>query len=306
MTKIITDSACDIKGIRLVYDRNKEPVQFARAPLTIRIGDKEFVDDNTMDVAEMMYSMKEHQGATSSACPAPGDWCREFAGADEIYVVTITSSLSGSYNSAIVAKEMELEEHPEKQIHVIDTLSAGPEMELVVRRLLCEIQSGREFEDICENITTYMKQTKLAFVLHSIDNLVKNGRVSRLAGFAASVLGIIVVGRASKKGELEMIGKCRGNARTNSSVVQEMKLQGYDGGQVSITHCFNEKAAEQLKEKILCEYPGADVTVAATGGLCSYYAEHGGLMIGYEVKEREFSLAGALPKPEDQKEYSEA
>lgn len=306
MIKIITDSACDINRIRLVYDENKELVQFARAPLTIHVGDREFLDDESLDVAEMMAAIKAYDGATSSACPSPGDWCDAFAGADEIYVVTITSSLSGSYNSAMAARQLELEEHPHKKIHVIDTLSAGPEMELVVERILQEIQEGRKFDEICENIAAYQKSTKLAFVLHSMDNLVKNGRVSKIAGLAASVLGIIVVGRASKKGELEMVGKCRGNARTNSSVLQEMKLQGYDGGHVSITHCFNEKAAEQLRAKIRQEYPSANVTVSATGGLCSYYAEQGGIMIGYETMAKEFSLSGAFAKQEKEKGYSEA
>lgn len=97
---------------------------------------------------------------------------------------------------------MELEDYPEKKIQVFDTLSAGPEMELILQQILREIQAGGSFEEICARITDYRKRTKLAFVLYSMDNLVKNGRVSKIAGFAASLLGIAVVGRASKKGEL--------------------------------------------------------------------------------------------------------
>lgn len=306
MVKIITDSSCDLREIRLVYDRNGEVVQFARAPLTICIGDREFVDDDNLDVAEMMEAMKAYDGATSSACPAPGAWCDAFAGADEIYVITITSALSGAYNSAIVAREMELEEHPEKKIHVIDSLSTGPEMELLVRQLLREIADGGSFEEITEHIGAYQKRTKLSFVLHSVDNLVKNGRVSRLAGFAASVLGISIIGRASRKGELEMVTKCRGNNKTAVSVLEEMRAQGYEGGLVSITHCFNEKAALQLKDKIRKEYPDAEISIMATGGLCSYYAEEEGMLIGYETKLREFSLSGAFSKTEQEKAYQEA
>lgn len=306
MVKIITDSSCDLKEIRLVYDRNGEVVQFARAPLTICIGEREFVDDDDLDVAEMMKAMKAYEGASSSACPAPGAWCDAFEGADEIYVVTITSAISGSYNSAMVAKEMELEEHPEKKIHVIDSLSTGPEMELIVRQLLREIAEGGSFEEIVNHITAYQKCTKLSFVLHSMNNLVKNGRVSKLAGFAASVLGISIIGRASRKGELEMVTKCRGNNKTAGSVLEEMKTQGYDGGLVSITHCFNEKAAMQLRDKIHKEYPNADISVMATGGLCSYYAEEEGMLIGYETKLREFSLKGAFSRTEQEKAYQEA
>lgn len=306
MIKIITDSSCDLKEIRLVYDRNGEVVQFAKAPLTIRIGDREFVDDENLDVAGMMAALKAYDGASSSACPAPGAWCDAFSGADEIYVITITSALSGAYNSAMVAKEMELEEHPEKKIQVIDSLSTGPEMELIVRQLLREIADGGSFEKIVENITAYQKRTKLSFVLHSVDNLVKNGRVSKLAGFAASVLGISVIGRASRKGELEMVTKCRGNNKVAGSVLEEMKAQGYDGGLVSITHCFNEKAAIQLRNRIQKEYPDAEISIMATGGLCSYYAEEEGILIGYETKVREFSLSGAFSKTEQEKAYQEA
>ncbi len=97
---------------------------------------------------------------------------------------------------------MELEDYPEKKIQVFDTLSAGPEMELILQQILREIQVGGSFEEICARITDYRKRTKLAFVLYSMDNLVKNGRVSKIAGFAASLLGIAVVGRAGKKGGL--------------------------------------------------------------------------------------------------------
>lgn len=306
MIKIITDSSCDIEEIRLVYDRNGEVIQFDKAPLTIRIGEKEFVDDARLDVAEMMECMKNYDGASSSACPAPGMWSEVFEGADEIYVLTISSAISGSYNSAMVAKEMELEEHPGKKIHVIDTLSTGPEMDLIVRQLLRELQEGREFDEVCKNIAAYQKRTKLAFVLHSVDNLVKNGRVSKLAGFAANVLGIIILGRASKKGELEMVLKCRGNTKMNSSIVQEMISQGYDGGQVSITHCFNEKGAGQLKDRILKSFPTASVTIMQTRGLCSYYVEDQGMIIGYEVNQKEFSLNRAFTRPEQEKNLSKA
>ncbi len=300
MIKVVVDSACDISGIRVVYDREGNPVQFAKAPLTICVGDREFVDDETLDVAEMMVALKEYEGATSSACPSPGVWRDCFRDADEVYVLTITSALSGSYNSALVAREMELEDYPEKKIQVFDTLSAGPEMELILQQILREIQAGGSFEEICARITDYRKRTKLAFVLYSMDNLVKNGRVSKIAGFAASLLGIAVVGRASKKGELEMVAKSRSTGKTNNLVLSEMKRQGYDGGDVTITHCFNAKAAGQLRDQILKEFPSALVQLMPTGGLCSYYAEQGGLLIGYEAGQREFSVEKMLSamKPE--------
>ena len=107
-----------------------------------------------------------------------------------------------------------------------------------------------------------------------------------------------MVGRANENGELEMISKGRGGNKTNSAVVQEMKAQGYQGGSVNITHCFNEKDAKKLRDSIWKEFPNAQVTIAETGGLCSYYAELGGILIGYETVEKSFSLASLLSHPE--------
>lgn len=306
MIKIVVDSSCDISDIRLVYDKNNQLVQFAKAALTIRVGEKEYRDDENLDVRQMMDAMEAYEGVTSSACPSPGEWQDCFGDADEIYVITITSGLSGSYNSAMVARQMELEEHPDKKIHVFDSLSTGPEMTLLVQKILCEVQNGQEFEEVCKRVSEYQKHTKLTFVLHSIDNLVKNGRVSRLAGLAANVLGIIVVGRANEKGELEMITKGRGTNKTNAAVVQEMKLQGYQGGCVNITHCFNEKDAKKLRDAIWKEFPNARISIMGTGGLCSYYAESGGLLIGYEAVERSFSLETLFAHGEQEKLPSKA
>ena len=298
MKKIVVDSSCDISNIRLVYDENNQLVQFDKAALTIHVGEKEYIDDKNLDIKDMMDTMKAYDGASSSACPGPAQWKDCFEGADEIYVITITSALSGAYSSAMVAKQMELEEHPEKKIQVIDSLSTGPEMTLLVQQILYQIQKGNDFDTICKNVVEYQKHTKLAFVLHSIDNLVKNGRVSKLTGFAANLLGIIVVGRANENGELEMISKGRGGNKTNSAIVQEMKAQGYQGGSVNITHCFNEKDAKKLRDSIWKEFPNAQITIAETGGLCSYYAELGGILIGYETVEKSFSLANLLSHPE--------
>ncbi len=292
MIKIITDSSCDLKNIRLVYDRNGERVRYARAPLTIRVGEQEFVDDDKLDVAQMMETMQAYSGSTASSCPSPAAWCDAFEDADEIYVITITSALSGSYNSAITAKEIMMETHPEKKIFILDSLSTGPEMTLLVQRLLHLISQGGTFRENVEEIKAYHKSTRLAFVLHSTDNLVKNGRVSRLAGFAVNVLGITIIGRASVQGELEMVAKHRTSRKVEDTIIAEMQLQGYDGGAVTITHCLNEKAAMHLRDHIRQVYPQASVTIMPTGGLCSYYAENQGLLIGYEAVAREYATSG--------------
>ncbi len=306
MKKIVVDSSCDISDIRLVYDENNELVQFAKAALTIRVGEKEYTDNADLNIREMMDAMEAYDGASVTSCPSPAAWQDCFEGADEIFVITLTSTLSGAYNSAVLARKLELEEHPEKKIYVMDSLSTGPEMALLVQQILYQIQKGYDFDTICKNVEEYRGHTNLVFVLHSIDNLVKNGRVSKLAGFAANVLGISVVGRASEHGELEMISKGRGGNKTNMAVLQEMKARGYQGGNVLITHCFSEKDAGKLRDCIWKEFPHAQISISKTGGLCSFYAETGGLLIGYETADKKFALANVLSHLEEEKVPSEA
>ena len=205
--------------------------------------------------------------ASKSACPSPDDYLRSFEGAENIFVVTITGSLSGSHNSAQLAKKLFLEEHPTANIHVIDSLSAGGEVDLIVKKLNDLIKEGLSFEQVVEAITHYQKNTKLLFVLAKVDNLVKNGRLSKLIGAVVGLLNIRMVGEASDTGTLELL----------------QKKAGYKGGRIIIAHRNNEKFCQQFTEVIKEKFPAADISFLPTSGLCSFYAEEGGLLMGYEI-----------------------
>lgn len=280
MKKILVDSGCCLMEIENIA----EGIAYDRVPLKIRLGEKEFVDDETLDVAQMVEEMYAYQGKSSSACPSPEEWAEHFREADEAYVLTITGTLSGSHNSAMVAKHMVEEECPEKKIYVLDTLSAGVEIALLAQKIYTLLQENTPFEQVCEMMDTYGREhTRLVFVLQSIENLVKNGRVSRIAGMAAGILGLSFVARASEVGDISTIAKVRGKKKMANAVLEEMEGQGYRGGKVILAHCQNPMGMELIKELISGKYQNVVFESMETRGLCSYYAERGGLMIGYEV-----------------------
>lgn len=277
--KIVADSGCDYREITDLANQTK----FESVPLTIQIDHEIFVDNAQLDIDDMMEKMYATSSASKSACPSPDDYLRSFEGAENIFVVTITSSLSGSHNSAQLAKKLFLEENPTANIHVIDSLSAGGEVDLIVRKLNDLIKEGLSFEQVVEAITHYQKKTKLLFVLAKVDNLVKNGRLSKLIGAVVGLLNIRMVGEASDTGTLELLQKARGAKKALTAAVDEVLKAGYKGGRIIIAHRNNEKFCQQFSEVIKEKFPAADISFLPTSGLCSFYAEEGGLLMGYEI-----------------------
>ena len=272
--KIVVDSSADVLNI--------EQVAYASAPLIIRTTQKEYVDNADLDVEGMVQDLLSNTDKTTTACPGVGDWIEAFGDSQYVFCVTITSGLSGSYNSAMVAKQNYEEQYPDRKVFVIDSLSAGPEIKLIIEKLQEYVLAGKSYEEICTQIMEYKEHTGLIFSLASVRNLANNGRVSHLVASAVGILGIRILGRASAQGTLEQLYKSRGEKKALSTLFSNMKIAGYKGGKVLIDHCFNTKAAETLKELVLAEFPTAHVELGAMGGLCSFYAEKGGILIGFE------------------------
>ena len=277
--KIIADSGCDYR----TYESAAPDTSFVSVPLTIQIGETIYTDDANLDTDKMMEDMYATTTASKSACPSPDDYMRAFEGADNIIVVTITGTLSGSHNSAQVAKKLYQEEHPTTNIHVIDSLSAGGEVDLLVRKLHQLIAQDLDFDQVVEVITKYLEKTKLLFVLAKVDNLVKNGRLSKLIGTVVGLLNIRMVGEASKTGTLELLQKARGQKKAIKAAFDELIKAGYNGGHITIAHRNNEKFIEQFSELVREKFTRANIEVLPTSGLCSFYAEEGGLLMGYEI-----------------------
>lgn len=272
--KIVSDSSSDI--LRLDH------VDFASSFMKIITEEKEFVDDGDLDVDAMVNFFSKYKKRSQTSCPAPADWLDAFGDADDIICVTITSALSGSYNSACTAKRMYEEENEGKRVYVLDTLSAGPEITLILKKISELVEAQEDFETICEYTENYVKKTGLIFMLKSLNNFVANGRVSPIVAKLVGVAGICLVGKASDEGTLEPTHKCRGEKRSLETIVNDLERSGLRSGKVSIGHCQNEKAAEQLMTMIKEKFDKVQIEIHKLRGLCSFYAEKGGLLVGYE------------------------
>ncbi len=251
-------------------------------PLTLRTDEREFVDNESLDIKEMTDYLASYKGKSGSACPSSQDWVDAFGDAENIFAIAITSNLSGSFNSLRIAKEQYEEDYPDRKVCIIDSLSAGPELKLVVEKIQELHSQGLSFEEISDAVTSYQKKTHLIFCLKSLTNLANNGRVNPAVAKIAGVLNILVVGIASNVGTLEQKEKARGEKKAMVAIQKIMKDLNYNGGKVIIDHCFNKTDANKLKDLILAAYPTANIVISETKGLCSFYAEVGGLMVGFE------------------------
>jgi len=272
--KIVADSSSDVLEL--------DTIPFASVPLVIHAGDKTFVDDTDCDVAAMTEYMLSYKGKSSTACPGTQDWQDAFGDAENVFCVTITSGLSGAYNSARIAAEEYMAAHPGRRVHVVDTLSAGPELRLVVEKLQELILAGLPFDEIVEEIEKYHKRSFLVFSLQSLHNFVANGRVSPAVGALVGLLGIRVVGKASEQGTLEPLSKARGDRKALQEILRIMKELGWTGGRVRIAHNENAAMAGALRDALRAIHDKLDVSIERCRGLCSFYAEKGGVLVGFE------------------------
>lgn len=272
--KIVVDSSSNMLSL--------EGVPFEVVPLKIVNEQREYVDDAGLDVPGMVEELSAYKGKTGTSCPNVSEWLEAFGDAEGVFTLAITSNLSGAHNAAVQAAQTYMERHPQRRVCCLDSLSTGPEMVLIAWRLREMIREGLDFDAIERGIRDYMNRTHLLFMLESVDNLAKNGRVNPLIAKAVGILGIRIVGKASDVGTLQQLYRCRGEKKGLDTLIQEMSAMGFGGGPVSIAHVCNEALGNTVRERILEIWPNADVRVMPTRGLCSFYAERGGVLVGFE------------------------
>jgi len=272
--KLVADSSANLYKL--------DGADYASAAMKVITDEKEYVDDANLDVYGMLKDMRAYKGKSGTACPGVGDWIECFDNADMVLGVAITSNLSGAYNSGRIAAEQYMEENPGKKAYILDSLSTGPEMHLILEKYIELANSGMAFEEITDAINEYSKHTNLFFSLESIANLARNGRVSPVIAAAVGVLGIRIVGRASDVGTLEQLHKCRGEKKAIQKIYECMLERNFKGGKVRISHSYNEGAANALTELIRADYPDCDIQVYPNTALCCFYAEEGGFLVGFE------------------------
>jgi len=274
---IITDSSCDF-AIERVIPKN---IKIEKVPFVITIGEKDYIDDEHLNVENMIDAMEACSEACHTSCPSPEKWYNLFEGCDNIIAITISEKLSGSYNSAIVAKNMILEKYPDKNIFILNSRSAGSVLSMYVEKTIELIEQELNFQQIVSSLEEIVKTKHTVFALASCSNLVKNGRVGKLAGFLAKKLKLWGIGVASKEGTILVKKKTIGINNVLSFFVKDMKENNFDGDSVVISHCQNLELATKLRDRILEVWKKIKVKILSTRGLCSFYAERKGLIVAY-------------------------
>lgn len=274
---IVADTSCDLFGLPV----ETPDTVFAAVPFSIRIGETEYIDTPDISIDKMLTANENHREAAHTACPGPQEWAEKFAQPGYVLAFTISSNLSGSYNSACTAQKMVLEDEPEKKIAVIDTKATGPETVLIIRKACELIKSGAAFDQIVKKLNETAEKTHIIFALSSYHNLIKNGRVNRLVGLLAGHLGFWGIGIGDERGEIAMRGKARGEKNMIRFMAEEIKKIGLAGKEIVISHCQNEAAAGRLKEALRALFPQAIIDILPTRGLDSFYAERHGLIVGF-------------------------
>lgn len=273
--KIVSDSSSNLTSY--------PEVDFDSVPLHIIVGTKDFVDKEGVDLPAMLEALSKQKGPSSTSCPSPEDWLNAFGEADAVFCVTITSKLSGSFQSANTAKQMYEEQHPDRKVFLIDSLSTGPHMVLLIEKLAQLIKEDRNPEEIYNRILDYHKHTRLFFSLASVNNLAKNGRINSLLAFGIGALGIRIVGEAFE-GTLKPRDKGRGDKKALNLLLKHMEENGYKGGKVHISHTGNPEAAKMLKNMITEKYGAFPGNIYQNTALCSYYAEPLSVLLAFETK----------------------
>ena len=281
MWNLVSDSSCDLRKC----DFSSDCVHFESVPMRLRVGNQDFVDNDSLKTVDLLRAMREEKGPSTSACPSPGTYAKAFAKGDRTVCVTISSALSGSYNAALAGRELLLEEQPDKKVCVIDSKSTGGAMLLILRRAQALMEAdpdGERFEEICDELRLYQAALRTCFTLENFDNLIKNGRMRPLVGTLLHTLGIHVVAIGTTQGSIQVTGKARGETKTYQVMIDTMKAsKDCTGANVLIHHCENLAGALKLKEAILKELPVKSVEVVPCRGLDSFYAMEKGLIVGY-------------------------
>ncbi len=280
--QIITDSSSDLSADYFTDDK----IGFDIVPLTINVGENEYVDNDSIDKNIMLSDLATTKGKASSSCPSPQAWADVFKRAQNTFAVCISSKLSGTYNSALQARDLVLSEFPDKKIYVVDTLAAAGTMILAAERLMQSLKQGLSFEETQRNIDEFIRQRTLIFSLENFNMLIKTGRMNKLVGLTATALGIRAIARA-ENGSIKVVDKARGTQKALEKIVDLMEIlkPGFkflDAPQIIINHCNNSESAEMLRKLIMERYERVtDVRLFETKGLCSFYASNGGLILSY-------------------------
>lgn len=273
--KIVVDSCCEIP------ENLKEDKRIEVVPLGLEVGDYQIQDDENFDQAEFLKRVAAYPKCPKSSCPSPEKFVEAFrTDAERIYCIALSSHLSGSYNSAMLARNLYLEQYGEKDIHVIDSESAsGGETQLVLKLMELE-EAGGSFEKNVNEIEAYRDTVRTYFVLDNLETLFKNGRLSAVKALVASTLSIKPV-MGADHGTIIQKGQAIGMKKALGKMAEYAIAEAVDSAKrrLIITHCNAPARAEQIKKMILDKAPFLECIIMDTRGISSLYANDGGVIV---------------------------
>lgn len=276
--KIVVDSCCD-----LTPQMRKDPC-FVKVPLSIHANGSVFVDDDTLDQADLLWSMRQSEDAPSTACPSPQAYLDTYQGeeGEDVYVVTLSALLSGSHNSAEQARVLLEEEQPERNIHVFNSCSASSGEVLAALKIQELASSGMPFKKVVREVEQFIYQMQTLFVLESLDNLRKNGRLTKLQAVVTSALKIKLLCGATPEGEICKLGQALSMKQALNKLVERIAADSaHKGRTVAICHCGCLDRAFQVKRRIEETCQAGKILILEAGGITTVYADEGGIVVAY-------------------------
>lgn len=274
---IVCDSCTDLT------EEDFEKGCYSWIPLTLLVDGEEIIDDETFDQASFLNKVAKSSGEVKSACPAPESYMKAYGKADDIYVVTLSAELSGSYNSAVLGKNLYEEENGEKNIYVFNSRGASTTQILIARKIYEYASSGLPFDEVVEKVEAYISTQRTYFVLETLEVLRRNGRLSKVSATLASALNIKPVMEGTSEGVIQKLTQARGTKKALSKLVESIVKEGRDLSErvLAIAHCNCPKRAEFVKELVMKNLKVGEIIVIETKGVSSLYACDGGIILSY-------------------------
>ena len=274
--KVVIDSCGEL------LDEWKQDPRFESVALTLSVDGVNIIDDETFDQADFLKRVAECPECPKSACPSPERYMRAFdCEAEHVYAVTLSAELSGSYNSAVLGKNLLQEDHPDRQIHIFNSKSASVGQTLIAMKIQeCE-EAGLPFEQVIETVDAYIEQQHTFFVLDNLETLRKNGRLSKVKALVASALKIKPVMGSTDEGTIIQLDQARGMNKALVKMAQAIVEKTADSGQktLAISHCNCHERAILLKNALEELMPIKKIVILDTAGVSSMYANDGGVIV---------------------------
>lgn len=274
--RIVVDSCGEF-----TEEMKKDP-HFVHAALHLDIDGEEFVDDETFDRLDFLNKMKASPNCPKSSCPSPEVYREAYdCGADHLYAVTLSAELSGSYNSAVLGQNLYLEDHPDAKVHVFNSCSASVGETRVAQKIQeCE-EAGMSFEEVVETVEKFVKEKRTYFVLETLENLRKNGRLSAVKALVATALNIKPIMAGTQDGVIVQLGQARGIQKALRKMAETMaeEVEHPEEKVLAIAHCNNRERAELVKEEVQKLVKVKDVIILETSGVSTLYAAQGGIIM---------------------------